>query len=1004
MGDTPEFARTALSYRQKDRSAGWYVFAVALHVAVIAALTLFVYHKRSLSEIASRKKTERKMSTERVERLADQLRDLNLYELRAKVKTLLGLKVEIDEIANEGLGVYREFTKKMSAVKGDSAKKMLAELAEKNANLVKAQTEFVAAVNRLAELKVADNPLDMLEEFKKVQGMAWNLDWWQIQAENQMEKILSASSWNEMNAILPEQQRLFVAQIEARQQLDKLRDRTDNLKWSIEQAQGDAERIAKARKNDAELQKTLKEQQAEVEKRQAACDEVEKKVIPELQEISKQKWAEVKKARDEFNANRNNKDKKFVKELQNKVSALEKNAKQAESAVHGKRGELARVFQRDLRNATSAVNGTKHRIQQNMRWVPNWEKNVNGTCDRIRNERGEWVAEAAACQKAQDAVTADQAKLTITANAIQVGGEAVAGVLPQAPEAPLFAAASQVNRLNYAQAYDGAVKLEKQIVRAFRDCRAVDLSMLRELSFAAAKTNIDVPEPDRLQISAAQLLTPPKTTAALDAQKAAIKSSLDEADKMVANCEELLSMLRKQSEELAMETGNPQEENKENNAADNASASSAEFAKAMAELLNKVEQQTEQKLQENVEHLQQVAAATKEAKDAPEAEQKETVEADNKAQEALKEVKEMAEKKPEKKPEPEAVAQELKKMAEKLQEQQKKLETVKVEEEKAQAESARKENKQAEETAKKAAELASAAIEQVKETAKELENAAEQLQALQASASMSKDAAQKMLELESAKLFEKAANEDSAAVADLSALMKEQQKKEQKKEKVLDVKNLTKLVKTGEQCKFPKLSGDTPGVIAGRKIMSRQQAGANYLPSTWMIVDTWYAIGPWPNPNRSNRDRKLPPENMVDLDATYKGIGGETLSWKFCSTPSDFIVSGVRFPAFVAPPNGREYAIYYFYTEIYSDVERDVWFATTSDDKSKIWINNMLVWESGSQQKDVKFGEEGYRRVHLSAGNNEILYRLENGHWGTMFSMCFHINNEPPAMPAPKAK
>ncbi|HEY9248477.1 MAG TPA: hypothetical protein VIO38_05075, partial [Rariglobus sp.] len=168
--------------------------------------------------------------------------------------------------------------------------------------------------------------------------------------------------------------------------------------------------------------------------------------------------------------------------------------------------------------------------------------------------------------------------------------------------------------------------------------------------------------------------------------------------------------------------------------------------------------------------------------------------------------------------------------------------------------------------------------------------------------------------------------------------------------------------------------------VPGRKVH-----GAGYgIGSKWMYVDTWYVIGPFPNPQRRNIDTRFPPESVVDLDARYPSEFGEPLHWQFVQNKQ----AGVR------PPRERSYAIYYAYTTLWFDEERDQWVAVGSDDYSKVWINDLLVWASGPQQKTWR-ANEGYRKVHFKKGLNRILMRVENGQASCIFSFMLNMNSNP---------
>lgn len=181
-----------------------------------------------------------------------------------------------------------------------------------------------------------------------------------------------------------------------------------------------------------------------------------------------------------------------------------------------------------------------------------------------------------------------------------------------------------------------------------------------------------------------------------------------------------------------------------------------------------------------------------------------------------------------------------------------------------------------------------------------------------------------------------------------------------------------------EQGAEPKqlLEKDTPGLL-GRKLTSGGE------PAEWLFVDTWYTIGPFDNQGRRNLLTKFPPETLIDLDATYVGKDGRQISWQFVQSRDKLVV----------PADAEEYAIYYAYTEVYSDIPRDVWISLGSDDKANVWINDMPVWISGDQLKGWN-PSEGYRKVHLNAGANKILYRVENGWQGMGYSLAIHAIRE----------
>jgi hypothetical protein len=173
--------------------------------------------------------------------------------------------------------------------------------------------------------------------------------------------------------------------------------------------------------------------------------------------------------------------------------------------------------------------------------------------------------------------------------------------------------------------------------------------------------------------------------------------------------------------------------------------------------------------------------------------------------------------------------------------------------------------------------------------------------------------------------------------------------------------------------------------LPGRRIFTSDKPEADRVPAApWVYVNTWYIIGPFPNPRRSNIDRRFPPEFVLDLDAKYPGMDGKMVGWEF--------VKSNRLS--IRPPKDREYSIFYAYTELWFDEDIDLWVAIGSDDNSRIWVNDEIVWISSYELKGWRF-DEGFRRIPFRKGLNRILYRIENGHIVTDFSFALYLGQAP---------
>jgi hypothetical protein len=162
--------------------------------------------------------------------------------------------------------------------------------------------------------------------------------------------------------------------------------------------------------------------------------------------------------------------------------------------------------------------------------------------------------------------------------------------------------------------------------------------------------------------------------------------------------------------------------------------------------------------------------------------------------------------------------------------------------------------------------------------------------------------------------------------------------------------------------------------VGARKLM------ADGVQADWLYMDTWYVIGPFPNPNRENLDKKFPPESAVDLDGVYIGARGKRVRWLFRQSATVCIF----------PHEPDNYMIWYAYSEVYSEKEQDRWCIFGSDDFGKCWVNDELVFTSGKTPHPW-IPDRGYAQVHFKRGYNKVLFKLENAWGNTGFSMCIFL-------------
>jgi hypothetical protein len=186
---------------------------------------------------------------------------------------------------------------------------------------------------------------------------------------------------------------------------------------------------------------------------------------------------------------------------------------------------------------------------------------------------------------------------------------------------------------------------------------------------------------------------------------------------------------------------------------------------------------------------------------------------------------------------------------------------------------------------------------------------------------------------------------------------------------------------------FDRGPGRIPTVDrAGMRTGTGRKLGPGGAFANRVYVDSWYLIGPFPG--KHGRDMfatdSFPPERAVVLDAAYRGKGGRVLTWHYMEAPG--------YP--LAPPDMAEDSVYYGYTELMMDSERDLAMWIGADDDVQVWINDRLEWKGGNVNKLSFFQKvyddwntyatsynlnEGKVTVHFRKGRNKVFFKLSNG-------------------------
>ncbi|MFQ5865620.1 MAG: tetratricopeptide repeat protein, partial [bacterium] len=151
------------------------------------------------------------------------------------------------------------------------------------------------------------------------------------------------------------------------------------------------------------------------------------------------------------------------------------------------------------------------------------------------------------------------------------------------------------------------------------------------------------------------------------------------------------------------------------------------------------------------------------------------------------------------------------------------------------------------------------------------------------------------------------------------------------------------------------------------------------------IEDAWRVIGPFEN--RSGFDRRFPPEETIDLDATYAGASGE-ITWQ---PATDGAYDGHVDLRSVLKRSS--WAVGYGVVYVNSPEKRLVQLRVASDESCKLWLNDELVWQA-YRRGDAPLDND-IITVMLRPGDNKLLIKVTNslGEWGFYFRVTDEQGN-----------
>lgn len=136
----------------------------------------------------------------------------------------------------------------------------------------------------------------------------------------------------------------------------------------------------------------------------------------------------------------------------------------------------------------------------------------------------------------------------------------------------------------------------------------------------------------------------------------------------------------------------------------------------------------------------------------------------------------------------------------------------------------------------------------------------------------------------------------------------------------------------------------------------------------------WYVIGPFDARGMKGFQAAYPPEQKVDLAASYEGKS-KTIGWKRYHSPEARDGTHVALVNMREPLGDAADAVAYAYTAFKADEAREVEFRGAADDNLTVWVNDERAFGFEEYRNGVRLDRHRFR-VHLKKGVNTVLVKV----------------------------
>ncbi|MBT6155142.1 MAG: hypothetical protein HOK71_01550 [Planctomycetaceae bacterium] len=165
---------------------------------------------------------------------------------------------------------------------------------------------------------------------------------------------------------------------------------------------------------------------------------------------------------------------------------------------------------------------------------------------------------------------------------------------------------------------------------------------------------------------------------------------------------------------------------------------------------------------------------------------------------------------------------------------------------------------------------------------------------------------------------------------------------------------------------------DSSQVIAAAGKLKAVGEEVNIISHMGFVID-WHLLGPFNAPGKTGFELSFPPEDLINLNAKYRGKAGDQIRWERYQTADR--LGQVNLATAIAPVKE---AVGYAYSEINSPRDQKVELRCGADDNISVWLNGKKVFSRLQWLNGIRL-DRFSAPVTLKKGRNTLLLKICQG-------------------------